>query len=185
MIQVRSNTFETNSSSSHSIVLLNKLGLDEKEYFKCWLNKNGLFEIWNCEDLEFGRYPFSILSTFADKVRYAIACYGKSRFEEIEDLCIKYATPKYYDYYDIEAIDYCTGIKLPNDEWKDEKYYGGIDHQSMGLLDNTLNKLGITLEEFLINPRYVVIIDGDEYQIFDKMFECGIIDNSTVEKRFD
>ena len=183
MIQVRSNVFETNSSSSHSIVLLNKQGLDNEEYFKCFLTKEGLFEIWRGEDLEFGRYPFNILSTFADKVKYAIASYGKPRFEEIEDLCRKYIVPAYFS---SEDIGYCTGIELPMDICStDNEYYGGIDHQSMGLLDNTLNKLGITLEEFLINPRYVIIIDGDEYQIFDKMFECGIIDGSTVEKRFD
>ena len=182
MIQVRSNVFETNSSSSHSIVLLNKQGLDNEEYFKCFLTKEGLFKIWRDEDLEFGRFPFNILSTFADKVRYAIASYGESRFKEIEDLCIKYLVSAYF--YPGES-EYCTGIELPINRWANQVYYGDIDHQSMGLLNNALNKLGISLEEFLVNPRYIVIIDGDEYQIFDKMFECGIIDNSTVEKRFN
>ena len=180
MIQVRSNTFETNSSSSHSIVMLNKQGLDNEEYFKCFLTKEGLFKIWRDEDLEFGRCPFNILSTFADKVRYAIASYGESRFKEIEDLCIKYLVPAYLEPGDVE---YCIGIELPVNRWINQVYYGEVDHQSSGLLNNALKKLGISLEQFLADSRYIVIIDGDEYQIFDKMFDCGLIGDSTVEKR--
>lgn len=181
MIQVRSNTFETNSSSSHSIVLLSKETSDDEDYFKCFLTKEGLFKIWYEEDLEFGRCPFNVLSTFVDKVRYAIASYGGSRFEEIEDLCRKYLVQAYFN---PEYIGYCTGIELPVDRWS-HKYFGDIDHQSIGLLDGALKEFKISLEEFLINPRYIVIIDGDEYKIFDKMFECGIIDSNTVEKRFN
>lgn len=182
MIQVRSNTFETNSSSSHSIVLLNKETSDHEDYFKCFLTEKGVYKIYRDEDIEFGRYPFNILSTFADKVRYAIASYGESRFKEIEDLCIKYLVPVYFEPGDAE---YCTGIELPINRWDNQVYYGDIDHQSSGLLNSALNKLGISLEQFLVDSRYIVIIDGDEYQIFDKMFDCGLIGNGTVERRID
>lgn len=53
--------------------------------------------------------------------------------------------------------------------------YGGIDHQSFGLLKGFLKKKGITLEEFITNSAYVVIIDGDEYGTFEKNVEKGII----------
>ena len=53
-------------------------------------------------------------------------------------------------------------------------YYGYVDHQSIGTLQNFLKKHNLSLEQFLKDPRYVVIIDGDEYCAWQKMFESGI-----------
>ena len=58
--------------------------------------------------------------------------------------------------------------------WNEAVDYGSIDHQSIGLLQAFLAKHKITLEEFLVNPQYVVIIDGDEYCAWPKMFEAGV-----------
>lgn len=58
--------------------------------------------------------------------------------------------------------------------WNTVVDYGSIDHQSIGTLQAFLGKHKITLEEFLTNPQYVVIIDGDEYCAWSKMFEAGI-----------
>ena len=64
--------------------------------------------------------------------------------------------------YDIES--FCEEVP----------FYGYVDHQSMGMLQGFLKKHQITLEEFLKDPKYVVIIDGDEYCAWPQMFEAGL-----------
>jgi len=39
---------------------------------------------------------------------------------------------------------------------------------------------GITLEEFIINPKYVIVIDGDEYRFFDRYKNNGML--NTLER---
>ena len=38
----------------------------------------------------------------------------------------------------------------------------------------------ISLEEFLTNKRYIVVVDGDEYQIFDHIKKSGLFDTSKI-----
>lgn len=65
-----------------------------------------------------------------------------------------------------------------------EDYYGYVDHQSSGLLEGFLKKNNITLKEFLFNKKYIVIIDGDEYNTFGKACKAGIIDLNNMEQIF-
>lgn len=59
-------------------------------------------------------------------------------------------------------------------------YYGNIDHQSDGMLQAFLEKQHVSLEDFLFKPRYVIVIDGDEYCELDKIVHYGIIDMASV-----
>ena len=87
--QIRKGCFETNSSSSHSLIVTKKNSnvrmtqeeirdefyLDEdwyKEHHKN--NKEEIVKI-NPWDNEFGRSPFNVLVTFRDKLAYAVAEY--------------------------------------------------------------------------------------------------------------
>lgn len=63
-------------------------------------------------------------------------------------------------------------------------YYGNIDHQSFGLLQNFLESENITLVDFLGNRKYVVIIDGDEYCDWDNLKYSGLINIANIEKEF-
>ena len=90
---------------------------------------------------------------------------NKEIFEEIDKALDKY-------FPDLEEI------RLPKNDYYVNKetdyyqlYFGYVDHQSKGLLQDFLEKEGISLSEFLINKKYVVIIDGDEYCIYDIMKE--------------
>lgn len=87
-INIRRNCFETNSSSMHSIVVTNEENTyNEEELLKdLFIWDNGEFKIWNDDDLCFGRYPFQILSTFEEKLCYAIAefCGGYTKEEEAD-----------------------------------------------------------------------------------------------------
>lgn len=62
-----------------------------------------------------------------------------------------------------------------------EPYYGSVDHQSAGLLNNFLIEQGITLKQFLENPKYIVLIDGDEYGISEILFESGMCSSENFE----
>lgn len=174
MINIRKNLFETNSSSSHSIVVTNKPIKENTYYFCVRLNKDRKMTV-DEDDLFFGRHPFKFLCTFYTKVCYAIASCGKHGFSEIEEIVKKYA--KSYT----GLSEQCAGIELPKIYKKNTYFYGDIDHQSCGLLAHFLSKENITLEEFLINPKYTVIIDGDEYCVFFDMINTGLIDSSQLK----
>ena len=176
-VQIRNNAFDCNSSSLHSLVIMkNNEYYSEEELKKdLWLH-DGKWEIWNDDNLHFGRSPFECLGTFESKVRYAIASlcgYRKDaaeRFKDIEALVY-------------EIIPDCTYIKLPKVGYyksnKDEIYYGHVDEN---ILTGFLEKENISLKEFLTNKRYVVIVDGDEYYIYEAMKDAGIINTEAIEK---
>ena len=91
MIQIRDNTFETNSSSSHSLIITDFDGKYTPEEMM-----KGIF-LWNDNkdrmygsDLEFYRSPFSLLATFESKSRYAIASSNGRLADEVEKIWYKY-----------------------------------------------------------------------------------------------
>lgn len=175
MRQIRNGVFETNSSSMHSLVIKKNGGYYTNEEINedLWLSK-GIWEIWSDEKISFGRYPFKCLATFEGKVRYAIGslCGDRvdceERFKEIENIVT-------------EVVLGCTGIKLPTRRYSmsGELSYGYVDED---ILTPFLNDEGISLKEFLTNKKYVVIVDGDEYCIWNSMKEAGIINMDEIEK---
>lgn len=52
------------------------------------------------------------------------------------------------------------------------------------LLGIFLKKENISLEEFLINKKYVVICDGDEYCVYDDMKKAGLINAEMIDHEF-
>lgn len=65
---------------------------------------------------------------------------------------------------------------------KPEKSYGyaGINDTGEDVFDY-IEKNNIPLREFILDPRYTVVVDGDEYQEFKKLFEKGIIDLDNIK----
>ena len=167
MIQIRKGIFETNSSSMHSLVIKNNdaFAEDENIYYtqeeinnEIGWNISENKKVYNIknEDLYFGRSPFRILDTFRDKMHYAFA--NGFTPEEICPIVNKF-------------IPEVESFNLP-------EYMGTDDY----LLECWLEKAEISLEEFLINKKYIVICDGDEYCLWDTLKESGIIDKSIIEK---
>lgn len=168
MIQIRQNVFETNSSSSHALVIRSKENLDycytdgETSYMtdeeigeELFLNrKTHHFRL--PEDCYFGRYPFRVISRLSDKVDYAVA----SGYEkEVEELIKKH-------------ISIFGGFSKPKD------FTYGTDEP---YLSTWMQKYGFTLEDFLFDKKYVVIQDGDEYCIWIEINENGLIDPAAIE----
>lgn len=178
--QIRRNVFETNSSSMHSLVILkdDRLLMKDELTDEMYLYEDGVWDIWMDDDLYFGRSPFQCLSTFESKVRYAIASLcswrsnkeKKATFEKIKEIVI-------------EAIPECKDVKLPRDNYceKEKVVYGGVDED---ILSGFLEKNNIKLKDFLLNKKYVVIVDGDEYCIYDELKKSGIINKDNIEKEY-
>ncbi len=59
-----------------------------------------------------------------------------------------------------------------------------IDHQSAGLLQRFMDRYNVTLEEFLMNSKYIVVIDGDEYDEFENLCRSGIVNLEEIEEQF-
>lgn len=178
MKQIRRNVFETNSSSSHSLVITT----DNEHYTREEINKNfyvtkkGIVRLWE-SSLEFYRSPFDMLVTFKDKLRYAIASSNGNLVDECREICKKYVdgfidfefdTKDYV--WDSEVKDYVeTNEPIPN--------YGGTDDYQ---IEGWLKYYNVSLEEFLTNKRYIVVVDGDEYAIYDHIKKSGLFDTSKI-----
>lgn len=173
MIQIRAGVFETNSSSMHSLVMMKDGGYCSTipDYL---LDKDGVWDIYREGDLVFGCCPFQCLCTFEEKVRYAIASLcsyrkdAEKKFREIEAI-VNEIRPE------------CTGIKLPYNRWSDETSYGHVDEDK---LTGFLKKYNISLKEFFTDKKYVVIVDGDEYCIFDNLKASGLVNFDKIEEEY-
>lgn len=167
MIKYRNHVFETNSSSSHAIIVKTQSTPAKIEIPDWKISENGELHVFS-NYLEFGRSPFELLTDWEGRVRYAIASFGTDeKLEEIEEICRRYV----------------PGFK----RFVLDKYdpYGYVDHQSQGLLEGFLDDRSISLEDFLFDDRYIVVIDGDEYCVLDSVLESGIVDRKSIERIYD
>lgn len=89
--------------------------------------------------------------------------------------------PEYY-YLDSDG-NKCSAI-FNEDEYLEMPNIGSIDHQSMGLLKNFIKDKEISLKEFLTNKKYNIVVDGDEYEDWDRLKASGIIDLDNIEEEY-
>lgn len=179
---IRYGTFETNSSSMHSLVVVK----DPKPYdyddtsFDLGVWGNEFYLFWHNEG-NYGRSPFQVLRTPMDKLRYYVAyyignCKKNNLIRKVKNFIHKQTN------IDINKIN----IKSYNELWEDEKdEYKGYGYASLNDTGEDvfvyIEKNNISMEEFVLNPKYIVIVDGDEYQEFRKLFESNILDANDFE----
>ena len=178
MIQIRDNTFETNSSSSHSLIITDFDGkYTPEEMMKgiyLWEDKETrMYE----SNLEFYRSPFSLLATFESKSRYAIASSQGHLADEVEKIWHKYI-PNFNGFkFDMETEEYDYDKK----EWVDldepKTIYGGTDDYE---IEGWLKSYNVSLEDFLTMRRYMVVCDGDEYREWYHILDSGLVDKSHI-----
>lgn len=167
MISVRRNVFETNSSSSHSFVIRTDDCVKNTDIYytheemleELRLNKQGNYKAYG--EWDFGRAPFRPLFTFEDKFRYAWASFQYQ--PEKQTKLIEIVQDLVPEFKGFVPPTYCA---LDND-----------------MLDYWLDSNGVTLKEFLTNKKYVVIQDGDEYNIWRDMIRVGLIDTKHIENK--
>ena len=177
MKQIRRNVFETNSSSSHSLVITT----DNEHYTREEINKDfymtdGIVRLWE-SSLEFYRSPFDMLVTFKDKLRYAIASSNGNLVNQCRELCQKYVDG-FID-FKFDKIDYVWDSEVKDYVETDEPIpnYGGTDDYQ---IEGWLKYYNVSLEEFLTNKRYIVVVDGDEYNCWLHIKDSGLVDTSKI-----
>lgn len=167
MIQIRNSVFETNSSSSHSIVVTKGEQFHDQVDPRYHVDDNGELKFWYSDDLEFGRSPFDVLCDWYGRLRYAIASFGKDGLSEIEAACKRH----------LIGFDHFSFGK----NYDDEDDMGYVDHESSGLLSRTLRQHNISLDDFIFNDKYIVFIDGDEYCVFDRLRHSVLFNEDSID----
>lgn len=187
---IRRNVFETNSSSMHSIVIMkDDVRTDKERHDKVYmLNENTLDLRYYRDDLNFDRSPFRVLDNAEDKYAYALASkVGNNSYGHINDdgTLDEYLTELVNEFIELakRVFKGCKKVEFPYN-FHGEPCFGWVDHQSAYLLDDFLKKENIDVEKFIRNPKYIVIIDGDEYCIYDDMKECGLIKTENIEREY-
>ena len=89
---IRNSTFETNSSSMHSLVISKNARPYDSDDLKLHSFNDKEYELFGCCDRStFERYPFEVLRTPKDKLRYYVAYYcgtkrDKNKIKEVKNL---------------------------------------------------------------------------------------------------
>lgn len=174
MIQIRQGVFETNSSSCHSLVIKKNDCVNKENSINRLRTMSGILR-FHYDDLKFGRSPFKFLNSAYDRLAYLFASYygDDEKIQEIIN-AVKELVPEIYE------------IEFPEKNYyDDEKFYGDIDHESIGLVSNYLESNNISFKDFISNDKYIVIVDGDEYCEWEKMKESGLIKEEEIELEYN
>lgn len=190
MKQIRRGCFETNSSSMHSLIIKKNDDYPEIEELEdnvdimrigdgSWVNENNAnkinLHIYN-NDIHYERTPFRVLNTFKNKLKYYIAseCDSKEDIDNVRDTLMSI-------FNNIKTVDFTSSF---NKDWGNGDYdqYGYA--QNYGYFGKTLKDKNISLKEFLTNNKYIVIVDGDEYQLLRSMFDSGLINTREIQEIF-
>ena len=182
MIQYRLGVFETNSSSSHSIVIrkqepkLTVLTAKERDYGGDYgYVSNGLLHI---HESDFG-WGFGVLYRWVDRLAYAMASLCKTG-NEIRKL-LDSVLDEHPEVTGLRIYGYEDG-KITSSGYKGG--WGSIDHQSEGILASFLEEKGILPAEFVNDDRYIVIIDNDNTCTFADLVNCGLINKDAIAESF-
>ena len=174
MYQIRQGVFETNSSSAHSLIIKKTGVVITPDNFdteaRTWIGKEDTIRYWDSE-LEFGRSPFNILSRLDQKLAYVTAAFEEQRDRIIAEV--------------MKRLPNIKGVRFPKDWETDEPVYGWIDHQSLYMLPYAVQKEEIDPVDLILDTRYIIVIDGDEYGVLGDMVQNGLINMDEIEKVYD
>lgn len=178
MIQVRANCFETNSSSSHSLVV--KPGFDyytPEEIFAelQWKLKESVEEpgkyilearSYYYED-GFNRWPFRVLDDFESKLWYLYA-----------HAPVRHLKQKSKDGWDRWTTEYYKVTNFLKKElpWlKTVEFFGERPYSEATSFLGVLKHEGISWYQYLFNKNIIIICDGDEYCVWNKLKEQQLV----------
>lgn len=199
--QVRKGTFESNSSSLHSLVVTNDNRYYTKEEAKRGIYMpDGVIVIYD-RDLYFGRSPFDVLGTLIEKSIYTMASMCDYKDDDVyTEICdairsyfpefIGFRLPfetRYYksEYYCEDDIIKWYGngnYSKCDDKWICWGYNTGMVDED--ILSGFLERENISITEFLKNKKYVVVVDGDEHCIYDSLKKSGLINFDNIGKEY-
>ena len=185
MFNIRRSVFETNSSSMHSLVIVKK----PKPYTKDELNLftyNGEYEFnlfYDREDANYERAPYRVLRTPLDKLKYYSAyilgtCNKLDKIGEIKNF-INQQTGIDQENINLEHVETHYTRSGKEIETRD---YGYVSSNDSGEdVFDFVKRKNIDWKDLILNPKYVIIVDGDEYQLFKALFKSNILDANDFE----
>lgn len=151
--------------------------------------------------LIFGRSPFQVLTKLRQKAFYVLASMcqykGDDVYKEVCDVIRSYI-PEFVDFEletfaQIHEKKYYTEDSIINiygknnyvskdDFWIVWGYRTGYVDED--ILSGFLVQENISITEFLKNKKYIVVVDGDEYCIYNTIKKSGIINTSFIEREY-
>lgn len=166
MIQVRKNIFETNSSSTHSLVISKK---DRGYDYDGLIIKDGVLHIsfgeygWGPEILRTPNEKLSYLITDRNNIDYDWECPPSE--EEFEELLAN--DPKVQEIINV-VKSCCPEIKEVKYEFGDEyNPLGYVDHQSRG----ASYEHDLSIEDIIFSNKVIILIDNDNSCHYERYFE--------------
>lgn len=121
---------------------------------------NGVWELSE-SDINFGRCPFRVLGTPEGKARYALAAHQSDNIDEVIGILQKV-------YPELKEI------KLPRCWYKKSE----IEH---GYCEDPVIPDDVPLRDFILNKKYVVISDGDEYCVWNDFRKTSMFNREMYE----
>lgn len=150
-VQIRYGVFETNSSSMHSVAI-GKGDYIEPGSYIC---KDGVIKV---DDNTYG-WGYEELHSMLDKALYLVTDYVAQNQKDPTEFLEKEIYPIFKKYY--TGFDMFEFRPVSEHDYDDLERYGLIDHQSIGNISSWLENYEVTIEEFLTNSKYYIIIDND------------------------
>jgi hypothetical protein len=194
MISVRSNCFETNSSSMHSICISKKSNRVYDEYDMTLGNgyniEDGVFHLlkYSSDTDGYHRAPFEVLVDPIEKLRYLVGLFVSYKYHpekkghDAYEYFIEPDAKKEFDEL-IKKATGCDSVQYYYDTFDDgqEWPYTSTSNDSGENVYSFIKRKGLTFEQVVFDPRISIQVDGDEYQEFKKMFELGLINKDAIE----
>ncbi|MEY8379466.1 hypothetical protein [Ileibacterium valens] len=200
---IRKNCFETNSSSMHCLVIGDEDNYEGSRWLH-YVDDEGYFRIperFSEDDCRFGR-GFEIINDAESKALYLIAALSDNEdyrpwsdlqeengiIQEVVEALreikpdLKGVVPtieivakgKHSKEYDVQTSAGKFDIK---------PYWGTVDHNSNGMLQAFFRRHwgnDISIKEFILNQKYVLVIDSDEDSGLVKLQDAGVLNNRKI-----
>ncbi len=140
-----------------------------------------LVRLIGCDDIKWDRWDDGLFKIYSDG--------NTEYFDEVEE--VPYEKLIYVDRDEKKGLsedDLVRGMyknvdidgRPIEEAWFDVPNFGGIDHQSSGLLKRFLKDNNLSLEDYLVRKDIITIITGDEFSTFTDMVTCGLIDVNNI-----
>ena len=144
-----------------------------------------LIRLIGCDDVEWDKWDDKSFEIYSDG--------NTEYFDEVEE--VPYDKLIYVDKNEREDLskdDLVRGMyknvdidgRPIEEAWFDVPQFGGIDHQSSGLLKRFLKDNNLSLEDYLVRKDIITVITGDEYSTFADMVTCGLINKDSIVTQY-
>ena len=167
MKRTRNNTFETNSSSTHTLVLCN----EHKKYIipKNIIVRKGTMTVFDGDT----ERPVNVVDTVSEKLCFAIAsqrynleslfnCLNDIGIQSINLFGLKINLDNVSEYFEVDDLENKLGIEF------------SINHECSSEMSDTIREFiynETKMKNFLFNKKSFVLLDSDGWTVYEELSE--------------